>query len=45
MMVMKIKKAKGTKNCVIKRKCKSEDYRNCLEQNQIGKKIKHLPKN
>ena len=28
------KKAKGTKNCVIKRKHKSEDYKNCLEITQ-----------
>ena len=25
------KKAKGTKKCVIKRKLKFEDYKNCLE--------------
>ena len=26
------KKAKGTKKCVIKRKLKFQDYRNCLEE-------------
>ena len=29
-MVVKIKKAKGTKKCVIKRKFKSEKYKKCL---------------
>ena len=28
------KKAKGTKNCVIKRKLKFQDYKNCLEEAQ-----------
>ena len=28
------KKAKGTKKCVIKRKLKFEDYKNCLEAAQ-----------
>ena len=27
---MKIKKGKGTKKCVIKRKLKFQDYKNCL---------------
>ena len=40
---MKIKKAKGTKKYVIKRKFKFEDYKNCLkatklEKNKIKKK-------
>ena len=29
------KKAKGTKMCVIKRKLKFKDYKNCLEKAQI----------
>ena len=39
------KKAKGTKKCVIKRKLKLEDYKNCLEATQIENKINHLEKN
>ena len=39
------KKAKGTKKCVIKRRLKFEDYKNCLEAAQIEKKINHLEKN
>ena len=34
----KDKKAKGTKKCVIKRKLKFEDYKNCLEAAQIENK-------
>ena len=30
---MKIKKAKGTKKCVVKQKLKFEDYKHCLEVN------------
>ena len=30
-----IKKAKGTKKCVIKRRLKFQDYKNCLEAVQI----------
>ena len=30
---MKIKKAKGTKKCVIKQKLKFQNYRHCLEVN------------
>ena len=41
---MKIKKAKGTKNCVIKRKLKFQDYKNCLEAAQIERKINYLRK-
>ena len=33
------KKAKGRKKCVIKRKLKFQDYKNCLEAAQIEKKI------
>ena len=38
------KKAKGTKNCVIKRKPKFENHKNCLEGTQLENKIKHLEK-
>ena len=38
------KKAKGTKKCVIKRKLKFEDYKNCLEAAQIENKISCLEK-
>ena len=33
------RKAKDTKNCVRKRKLKSQDYKNCLEAPQIDRKI------
>ena len=39
------KKAKDTKKCVIKRKLKFEDYKNCLEAAQIENKINYLEKN
>ena len=42
---MKIKKAKGTKKCVIKRKLKFENYKSCLEAAQIENKINYLEKN
>ena len=35
------KKAKGTKMCVIKRKLKFENYKNCLEAVQLENKINH----
>ena len=38
------KKAKGTKKCVIKRKLKFENYKNCLEATQLENKINHLGK-
>ena len=38
------KKARGTKEFVIKRKLKFQDYNNCLEAAQIENKIKHLEK-
>ena len=41
----KDKKAKGTKKCVIKRKLKFENYKNCLEATQLENKINHLEKN
>ena len=39
------KKAKRTKKCVIKRKTKFENYKNCLEATQLESKINHLEKN
>ena len=39
------KKAKVTKKCVIKRKLKIEDYKNCLEATQLENKINHLERN
>ena len=38
------KKAKGTKKCVIKRKLKFQDYKNCLKAAQIERKISYLRK-
>ena len=38
-------KAKSTKKCVIKRKIKFKDYKNCLEAVQIDNKINQLEKN
>ena len=38
-------KAKNTKKCVIKRKLKFQDYKNCLEESQIKNKINHLERN
>ena len=42
---MKIKKTKGIKKCVIKRKLKFQDYKNCSEAAQIENEINHLEKN
>ena len=39
------KQEKGTNTCVIKRKLKFENYKNCLETTQLDKKIKYLEKN
>ena len=36
------KKTKGTKKCVIKRKLKFENYKNCLEATQFENEIKYL---
>ena len=44
-MVMKIKKAKSKKKCVIKRKLKFEDSKNCIQTAQLENKINHLEKN
>ena len=38
------KKAKGTKKCIIKRKLKFQDYKNCLEAAQTENKIRHSKK-
>ena len=38
------KKAKGTKNCVIKWKLKSKDYKKCWKASQIENKINYLDK-
>ena len=35
MMVVKIKKQKDTKRCVINRKLNFEVYKNCLEPDQL----------
>ena len=39
------KKSKGTKKCVIKRKLKFENYKNCLEATQPDNKMNHIEKN
>ena len=39
------KNSKDTKMCVIKRKLKFEDYKNCLEAAQIENKVNHSEKN
>ena len=36
------KKARDTKKCVIKRKLKFENYKNCLEATQLDNKIFYL---
>ena len=36
---------KGTKKCVIKRKLKFENYKNCLEATQLENKINYVEKN
>ena len=38
------KKAKGPKKCVIKRKLKFENYKNCSEATQLENKINYLKK-
>ena len=39
------KKAKDTQRCVIKRKLKLEDYKNCFGETRLENKISHLVKN
>ena len=41
---MKMKKPKAKKNCVVKRKLTFQDYKQCLEVNQLENKINHLEK-
>ena len=41
---MKIKKAKGTKKCVLKRKLKFQDYKDCLKAARLEIKINYLEK-
>ena len=43
-MVVKIKKGKGSKNCVIKRKLKFGNYKNCLEETELDSKVDHMEK-
>ena len=38
------KKQKAQKKCVIKRKLKFENYKNCLEATQLESKTNHLKK-
>ena len=38
------KKAKGVKNCVIKRKPKFQDYKNCLKASQVINAVKKFRK-
>ena len=38
-------KAKGTKKCIIKRKLKFENYKNCLKATQLENKKTRLEKN
>ena len=42
---MKMKKQKGTKKCVVKRKLKFENYKNLLEATQLESKRNHLENN
>ena len=43
MMVVKIKKAKGTEKCVVK-KVKFENYNNCLGALQLENNINYIEK-
>ena len=45
MMVVKVKKAKDTENCVIKKKLKFENYKNCSDATQVDNKINYFEKN
>ena len=45
MMVVKIKKSKDTENCVIKKKLKFENYKNCSDTTQVDNKINYFEKN
>ena len=39
------KREKISKSCVIKRKLKLKDYKNCLERTQVENKLNHIEKN
>ena len=39
------KREKTSKSCVIKRKLKLKDYKNCLEGTQVENKLNHIEKN
>ena len=43
-MLVKIKKQKTQKKCVIKRKLKFENCKSCLEATQCENKINHIKK-
>ena len=45
MTLTKIKKAKDTKRCLINRKLKFENYKNCLGATQLENKINYLERN
>ena len=45
MIAIEIKKVKGTKTCVIKRKLKFDGYKNCLEGTELENKINQPEKN
>ena len=45
MTVVKIKKQNDTKKCVIKRKLKFENFKNCLQETELENIINHLEKN
>ena len=45
MTTVEIKKAKDTKKCVITRKIKFHNYKNCLEANQLENETNYLEKN
>ena len=42
--MMKGKKSKRCKNCVIKRKPKFQDYQNCLKASQVINAVNYLEK-
>ena len=42
MLVMKTKKAKHTKKCVVTKKLKIEDHKNCLEATHLENRTNHL---
>ena len=45
MIAARIKKAKFTKKCVIKRKIKFEDYKNCLKATKLENRVNQPRKN